>query len=74
MSTNISATAGWAGGKGVGIATRGSLFLLTESWCRQQESGKCTEEQQIEVEEEEERKGAWNLLLQDGESDSGKKG
>lgn len=44
MSTDTSATPGWAGGEGVGIATRGSRFLLTEPLCRQQEPGKWTED------------------------------
>lgn len=65
MSTYTSATTGWAGGEGVGTARRGSLFLLTGSLCQQWEPGERTEEQQIEVEEEEEREGSWNLLLQD---------
>lgn len=75
MSTNASATTGWAGGEGGEFATRGSFFsLLTESLRRQWEPGKRTEVQQVGVEEDEEREGAQDLLLQDGVQGFGEEG
>lgn len=71
MPINTSATTAWPGGE---IAMRGSLFLLTGSLCRQWEPRKHTEVQQVGVEEEEEREGAQDLLLQDKVQGLGEKG
>lgn len=74
MSTNASAATGWAGEEGGEIAMRGSFFSLTGSLCRQWEPGKRTEVRQVGVEEEGEREGAQELLLQDEVQGFGEEG